>query len=72
MLPILLFEVTWKLIWLGVVVLPLWFDGHLDAATREQIGKVLWVAIVIAVIPWRYVLTTYDRGRRRPVATYLP
>jgi hypothetical protein len=59
MLPILIFEVTWKLIWLGVVVLPLWLDDHLDAATREQIGKVLWVAIVVAVIPWRYVLTTY-------------
>ena len=50
MLPILLFEVTWKLMWLGVVALPSWLDGTLDAATREQTGKVLWVAIIIAVI----------------------
>jgi hypothetical protein len=59
MLPILLFEVTWKLIWLGVVALPLWVDGPVDAATREQIGKVLWVVIVIAVIPWRFVLDNW-------------
>jgi hypothetical protein len=66
MLPILLFEVTWKLIWLGVVFLPMWLDGHLDAATREQVGKVLWVAIVLAVIPWRYVLTAYSTAAGDP------
>jgi hypothetical protein len=72
MLPILLFEVTWKLLWLGLVALPLWIDGHLDAATRAQTGKVLWVAIVIAVIPWRYVVATWitaagDPWRRLPL-----
>ena len=59
MLPILLFEVTWKLLWLGVVALPLWLDDQLDGATREQAAKILWVVIIIAVIPWRHVLTQY-------------
>lgn len=59
MLPILLFEVTWKLLWLGVVALPLWRDGTLDGATRTQAGAVLWVVIIIAVIPWRHVFTQY-------------
>jgi hypothetical protein len=59
MLPILLFEVTWKLLWLGVVALPLWSDGRLDGATRTQAGAVLWVVIIIAVIPWRYVVAQY-------------
>jgi hypothetical protein len=59
MLPILLFEVTWKLIWLGVVVLPLWLNHDLDAATRELTSEVLWVVIIMAVIPWRFALTNF-------------
>ena len=59
MLPILLFEVAWKLTWLGVVALPLWFDDKLEGATRVQAGDVLWVVIPIAVIPWRHVLAQY-------------
>jgi hypothetical protein len=59
MLPILLFEVGWKLTWLGVIALPLWLDNQLDGATGEQAGAVLWVVIIIAVIPWRHVLTQY-------------
>jgi hypothetical protein len=59
MLPILLFEVAWKVLWLGVIALPLWVDDKLDGATRTQVGAVLWVGIIIAVIPWRHVLTQY-------------
>ena len=66
MLPILLFEVGWKVTWLAVVVLPLWLDDNLAGATREQTIKVLWVLIVIAVVPWRHVLRQYTvvRGDR--------
>src|SRR3954468_3617582 len=68
MLPILLFEVGWKLIWLGVVALPLWLDGTLTGATRENVMRLLWVVIVIAVVPWRhafrqFVLVRGDRWR---------
>ena len=61
--PILLFEVGWKLIWLGVVALPLWLDGDLTGATREQTAAVLWVVIVIAVIPWRHVASQFVMAR---------
>ena len=66
MLPILLFEVGWKLTWLGVVALPLWADGSLTGATLDQTAAVLWVIIVIVVIPWRHVISQYvlARGER--------
>jgi len=66
MLPILLFEVGWKLTWLAVVALPLWADGRLTGATLDQTAAVLWVIIVIAVIPWRHVISQYvlARGER--------
>jgi hypothetical protein len=66
MLPILLFEVGWKLTWLAVVALPLWLDGNLTGATREQASAVLWVVIIIAVVPWRQVIRQFilARGER--------
>jgi hypothetical protein len=66
MLPILLFEVAWKLLWLGVVAVPLWLDNRLEGAVREQAGKILWVGIIIAVIPWRYVLAQYVMAPGEP------
>jgi hypothetical protein len=52
MLPLLLFESLWKLIWLGVVALPQWINHQMDAATRDIANACLWVVIVLAVIPW--------------------
>jgi len=59
MLPVLLFEVGWKAIWTAVVVLPLWRTGQLDAATLQVFYACLVVLIVVAVIPWRYVVSQY-------------
>ena len=66
MLPILLFEVAWKVTWLGVIALPLWLDNKLEGATLEQTSWVLWVVIIIAVIPWRHVLTQYVMAPGEP------
>jgi hypothetical protein len=66
LLPILLFEVAWKLIWLGVVALPLWQNHEMDPDARELTNEVLWVVVILAVIPWRYVFFHYlaQRGDR--------
>jgi hypothetical protein len=66
MLPVLLFEVSWKLLWLGVVALPLWSDDQLPGATRTQAGTLLWVIPIIAVIPWRHALTQYLMAPAEP------
>ncbi|KUL40082.1 hypothetical protein [Actinoplanes awajinensis] len=59
LLPILLFEVAWKLIWLGTDALPLWLDHNLDADTWASTTEILWVVIPLAVIPWDHVFRTY-------------
>jgi hypothetical protein len=66
LLPILLFEVAWKLIWLGVVALPLWLDDAMDRSARELTSEILWVVVILAVVPWRYVFSHYlvQRGDR--------
>jgi hypothetical protein len=69
LLPILLFESLWKLIWLTVVALPAVVAGDVDAAMHQVIVNCSIVVIVFAVVPWRYVWQRYvvakgDRWRR--------
>ena len=66
MLPILLFESAWKLLWLGAIAVPLWIGGDMDTATSEVAGAALWVVIILAVTPWRYVFTQYVVKRGDP------
>jgi hypothetical protein len=66
MLPILLFELTWKAIYLIAFAFPLWSAHQITAAAAEDIKAVLWVVIFIPLIPWRYAFTQYvlKRGDR--------
>ena len=59
MLPILLFESLWKLTWLGVVALPKLLGAGLDAPTTQEFIDILFVVVILAVIPWRYVVRQY-------------
>ena len=59
LLPILIFESLWKLIWLGVVALPAVAAGHVDQATSQLIISCSLVVIILAVVPWRYVAQHY-------------
>ena len=64
MLPILLFEMLWKIIFLGFYALPLWATGEIDEGSWSNIRDCLVIVIFIPLIPWRYVLATYvtDKG----------
>ncbi|MBP2217025.1 hypothetical protein [Arthrobacter sp. CAN_C5] len=71
MLPILLFEVAWKLIWLGTVAVPHLLADDMDAHTERLLGGILLVALIVAITPWDYVWKRYvtapgDRWRRGP------
>jgi hypothetical protein len=59
MLPILLFEVTWKVIWLALVALPAWTGDGLHGATLTLFHAVALVVVIIAVIPWRHVFAQF-------------
>lgn len=69
MLPLLLFELIWKSIWLFAFAWPLWSAHQIDAATAQSIKACLMGIIFPIVIPWPYVLENYvkrhsDRWRR--------
>jgi hypothetical protein len=62
LLPLLLFESAWKLLWLGLVALPKTIDGNLDKATSDIVFNCSFVVLILAVIPWGYVWRTYVRA----------
>jgi hypothetical protein len=66
MLPVLLFELVWKAIYLIAFALPLWSAHQISAATAADIKAVLMVVIFIPLVPWRYVFAHYvlKRGER--------
>jgi hypothetical protein len=59
LLPLLLFESAWKLLWLALVALPRAVSGALDAATTETVVNCSLVIVILAVTPWRYTWRTY-------------
>lgn len=61
MLPILLFEVAWKAIWIAAVAIPHLVADDMNAATSAVLFNCSFVVIVLAVIPWGYVWRRYVR-----------
>lgn len=63
MLPLLLWELAWKSIWLLVVALPLWQAGQMDASTWATASACLMGVIIPFIIPWRHVWAHYGVKR---------
>lgn len=68
MLPILLWELLWKSIWLLLIALPRWRAGLMDPATTQTTIDCIAIVLVLLVLPWGYVVRNYfrkpaERGR---------
>jgi len=60
MLPLLFFELAWKLLWVLVVWLPLSLAHRVDPDTAENAFSIfVGVVVVPLVLPWSYVWKNY-------------
>ena len=60
MLPIVLLEVFYKVLWLLLVAYPLWRQGTLaGSAAEDTTTSFLWVVLPIVAVPWIYAFRTY-------------
>ena len=63
MLPILFFELAWKLIWVLAFVVPLWLGKGLDAYAIATFWEcLLGLVLLPLVIPWRHLWQEYGPG----------
>jgi hypothetical protein len=66
MLPILLLEIFYKVLWLMIVAYPLWSKGTLAGSSAEgTTSAFLWVLLPIVAVPWGYVFGNYIYNRKR-------
>ena len=66
MLPFLLFELTWKIIWGSLVLLPMWQSGQVSEAMWTVAVNCLVVFLLIPLIPWDYAFANYLRAPGAP------
>lgn len=67
MLPLLIFELAWKLIWVVVYALPWWQSGQLSAGAAENLFQCAFgIVLIPLVLPWRYVIHQYLRSPGEP------
>jgi hypothetical protein len=60
MLPLLFFELVWKLIWVAAFGLPLWMAGNLEADHASSMNDCIFgIVVVLIVMPWGYVVDHY-------------
>ena len=77
MLPLLVYEILWKTIWLLGIALPLWLSNQIDADTRESFFEIGPIIVIIPMLPWRYIFANYiskpgDRWALRSSAVLEP
>ena len=78
MLPVLLFELVWKTIWVLAIGIHLWSADRLSPGTGETLRDCLMgIVLVSLVMPWGYVFFTYlktpgDRWSRKTLLHLSP
>lgn len=67
MLPLLIFELLWKLIWIVAVALPIWLGPGLDAYAAETLFECsIGVVLVPLVLPWGFIFRQYIQAPSTP------
>jgi hypothetical protein len=60
MIPLLIFEFTWKLVWTLAIYLPQYLRHQLDHDTANNLFAIsLGVVIVPLLLPWGYIWRNY-------------
>lgn len=60
MLPIVMLEIIYKILWLIIVAYPLWSTNKLSGSEAEGMTNAfLWVLLPIVAMPWKYFIRKY-------------
>jgi hypothetical protein len=75
MLPVILFDIVWKALWVGIVALPLVVRGEVTPGVAETLFACAWVVPFLVIVPWGWVYRNLLRSSepfRRDRASVTP
>ena len=59
-LPLVLFSMFYKMLWVIVVAYPLWRAGTLAGSPAEEMARIFaGTPVLILIVPWKYVFRNY-------------
>lgn len=69
MLPLMIFTIGYKSLWLFFVALPLWRTNTLWGSPAEEMTRAfMWLPLLLFAMPWKYIINTYVKLPKRAVS----
>lgn len=59
MLPLMLYELVWKTVWIMAIALPAWLNNRMTTDISDLFYDCIGVIIVYVAVPWRYVFARF-------------
>ncbi len=66
LLPLMLFEMTWKTVWLFFIALRAWLEGGWTADMESTFYEVIGIVVAFVIMPWPYVWARFIAGPADP------
>jgi hypothetical protein len=63
MLPMLIFEIAWKTIWMALIAYPAWANGRMTPGVEGLFWECSPVFVMYLIMPWRYIWHHYAKPR---------
>lgn len=66
MLPLMLYELVWKTVWIALIAFPAWQGNRMTPDIEALFYDCVGIVIVYFVMPWRYVWVRYVKQAGEP------
>jgi hypothetical protein len=67
MLPLMLYEIAWKTIWIGLIAGRAWMADKWNADIEALFTDCIGIVIAYFIVPWRYVWARYFAQPMEPL-----
>jgi hypothetical protein len=67
MLPLMLYEIAWKTVWLILIAGRAWLAGKWNADIESLFYDCIGIVIAFFIVPWRYVWARYFAQPMEPL-----